>query len=54
MDAVAAAAGTHKRELYREFASKKDLFTEAVGFAARSGSAGRSRGWIARRRRRCI
>lgn len=30
MDALAEEADTHKRDLYRSFASKKDLFGEAV------------------------
>lgn len=35
MDAVAEAAETNKREIYRNFASKKDLFCEAVAFRCR-------------------
>jgi len=35
MDALADAADSHKRELYRLFASKKDLFREAVSLRCR-------------------
>ncbi len=35
MEALAEAADSHKRELYRLFASKKDLFREAVALRCR-------------------
>lgn len=41
MDALAESADSHKRELYRLFASKKDLFREAVALRCRQRLASR-------------
>lgn len=40
MDALADAADSHKRELYRLFASKKDLFREAIAHRCRQRFGG--------------